>query len=182
MPEIQMPKMPKSEMPMNVPNQSSIGTDELELRLSLQHAIDDVPDWLSYEQLYDTFEQTVQCVAQQFDLGAEMLDVTLRVVDREEGQQLNAQYRHKDYPTNVLTFAYGVDETATLSADIVLCWPVVVAEAQQQHKAINDHARHLVVHGLLHALGFDHEEDEAAQEMEALEVIILAKFGVANPY
>ena len=106
--------------------------------------------------------------------------ITVRIVDMEEGRSLNRDYRHKDYATNVLTFAYGGD---LLTADLVLCAPVVANEAKQQHKSLQAHYAHLIVHGTLHAQGWDHETSAAdARAMEALEVSVLARLGYANPY
>ena len=110
-------------------------------------------------------------------------EFTIRFVDAEEGQTLNRDYRGKDYATNVLTFAYTEDEDAEVTqADIILCTDVLEQEAAQQHKPLVDHAAHLIVHGVLHAQGYDHEEDEEAQEMETLETEILHTLGFADPY
>jgi probable rRNA maturation factor len=107
--------------------------------------------------------------------------ITVRIVDADEGRALNRDYRHKDYATNVLTFGYGDD--TPLSADLVLCAPVVAAEAQQAGKSLQAHYAHLIVHGSLHAQGWDHETSEAdAQEMEARETQILAALGFEDPY
>ncbi len=108
--------------------------------------------------------------------------LTLRLVDADEARQLNGEFRERDYATNVLTFEYGVDPSGTASGDIVLCMPVLQREAQEQQKKLLDHAAHLTVHGVLHALGYDHIDADDANEMEALEVDILHKMGIANPY
>jgi len=110
-------------------------------------------------------------------------EITLRFVDAAEGKILNRDFRGKDYATNVLTFAYTEDEHAeTTQADIILCTDVLQQEAEAQNKTIHDHALHLIVHGVLHAQGYDHLDDEEAEEMEGLEAEILATLGVANPY
>ncbi|BDT69199.1 endoribonuclease YbeY [Comamonadaceae bacterium OS-1] len=108
-------------------------------------------------------------------------EITVRIVDTAEGQALNRGYRHKDYATNVLTFDYTQEPTVT--ADLVLCAPVVAREAAENGKTLQAHYAHLLVHGTLHAQGYDHETSEAdAVAMEALETEILAGLGIANPY
>jgi probable rRNA maturation factor len=110
-------------------------------------------------------------------------EFTIRFVDAEEGRTLNRDYRNKDYATNVLTFAYTEDEESeTTQADIILCTDVLQKEAKEQRKTVEAHAAHLVVHGVLHAQGYDHETDEEAAEMEQLEVEILETLGEPNPY
>jgi len=108
-------------------------------------------------------------------------DITVRLVDTAEGQRLNRDYRQKDHATNVLTFDYA--RTPQVMADLVLCAPVVAQEAADQGKSLQAHYAHLLVHGALHAQGWDHEGSEAdAQAMEAQETAILARLGFANPY
>lgn len=108
--------------------------------------------------------------------------LTLRLVDAEEGQHLNREFRAKDYATNVLTFEYGVDPEGVASGDLVLCMPVLHREAAEQGKTVLDHAAHLTIHGVLHALGYDHVDPDEAEAMEALEIRILESMGIANPY
>ena len=115
--------------------------------------------------------------------GREDYDACLRVVDAEEIRALNEQYRGFNKPTNVLSFPADVElAEVKLLGDVVLCAPVVVAEAREQGKTVADHSTHMVVHGLLHLCGYDHEEDAEARQMEALEVQVLAGLGVEDPY
>ncbi|MEY3446121.1 MAG: hypothetical protein RIR45_876 [Pseudomonadota bacterium] len=107
-------------------------------------------------------------------------EITVRIVDGDEGQALNRDYRKKDYATNVLTFDYTLEPVVT--ADLVLCAPVVEEEAKAQGKTLEAHYAHLLVHGALHAQGWDHEEEEDAQVMELRETDIMARLGFANPY
>ena len=113
-------------------------------------------------------------------------EMTLRFTTNEEVQTLNRDFRDKDKPTNVLSFPFEVpdfliDEEPTLG-DIIIAMPVIEAEAHEQQKTIENHLAHMTIHGTLHLLGFDHIEDEEAEEMEALEIQILEKLGIANPY
>ncbi|MDR2325370.1 MAG: rRNA maturation RNase YbeY [Acidovorax sp.] len=108
-------------------------------------------------------------------------EMAVRIVGTEEGQQLNREYRKKDYATNVLTFDY--QQEPTVMADLVICAPVVEREAQEQNKTLEEHYAHLLVHGTLHAQGWDHETSEQdADEMEAYETDIMAELGYADPY
>ena len=107
-------------------------------------------------------------------------EITLRIVDEEEGRMLNLEYRGKDYATNVLTFP--LMEEPSIMADIVICAPVVAKEAQAQHKTLEAHFAHLMVHGILHAHGYDHEVPEQAELMESVETQTLTNLGYADPY
>lgn len=108
-------------------------------------------------------------------------EIAVRVVGAEEGRALNRQYRGRDYPTNVLTFDYTREPV--VSADLVLCAPVVEREAHEQGKTLEAHYAHLLVHGTLHAQGFDHEtSQEDALAMEAAEILLLGALGYPNPY
>jgi probable rRNA maturation factor len=109
-------------------------------------------------------------------------ELTLRFVDESEGRTLNRDYREKDYATNVLTFAYGETEEAIVQADIVFCVDVLMREAAERRISLAQHAAHLVVHGVLHAQGYDHEVEGDAQEMETFETEILAGLGIPDPY
>jgi probable rRNA maturation factor len=113
-------------------------------------------------------------------------ELTIRFVDAGEGRELNKQYRGKDYATNVLTFAYNEGEEmaddAPTQADIILCTDVLEREAAEQKKSVEEHTAHLIVHGVLHAQGYDHEDDEEAAEMEGIETELLAELGYADPY
>lgn len=111
-------------------------------------------------------------------------EITIRIVDTDESRNLNHTYRGKDKPTNVLSFPFDGPEDVPLAllGDLVICAPVVAQESQEQNKPLQAHWAHMVVHGTLHLLGFDHIDDDEAAQMEALEVQILARLGYADPY
>ena len=107
-------------------------------------------------------------------------EITIRLVDADEGQALNNEYRGKDYATNVLSFPYEVEPVT--QGDLVICPSVVAREAAEQKKPLDAHYAHLTVHGMLHLQGWDHENDDEAQEMEDEEREILAALGYPDPY
>ena len=108
-------------------------------------------------------------------------EITVRIVGEDEGRQLNREFRKKDYATNVLTFDYT--QEPVVAADLVLCAPVIEREAKEQNKSLEEHYAHMLVHGTLHAQGWDHETSEAdADEMESYETDILQELGFEDPY
>ncbi|MDN3234097.1 rRNA maturation RNase YbeY [Pseudomonas sp. WAC2] len=112
-------------------------------------------------------------------------ELTIRLVDEPEGRELNRTYRHKDYATNVLTFPADVPDELLdipLLGDVIICAPVIAREAAEQGKLLKAHWAHMVIHGCLHLLGYDHIEDEEAEEMESLERELLAELGHPDPY
>lgn len=115
-------------------------------------------------------------------------DLSILVVDKVESQLLNNQYRQKNYPTNVLSFSFDtpeifkVHQTSNILGDIVICAPIIELESEQQNKTIEEHWAHMLVHGLLHLLGYDHLNDKDAKIMEALEIKILSQLNYQDPY
>jgi len=147
------------------------------MAISLDLQNDDELDFLPRES---QFRQWIEAALQA---PYDQLEQTLRVVDGAEIRELNCRYRGKDSVTNVLAFP-GDSELLdyTCLGDLVICAPVVVAEADAQCKPVESHWAHLVVHGMLHLQGFDHQHDDDTRQMEALEVKILAGLGYNNPY
>ncbi len=109
-------------------------------------------------------------------------ELTVRIVDAEEAQALNRDYRHKDYVPNVLTFEYGEISPGVLGGDVVICATVVEREAREQNKPLQQHYAHLTVHGVLHLQGYDHVDPADAGIMESREAAILRRFHINNPY
>lgn len=145
------------------------------LQLSLQFG--DVPNVARHRSALPRAFVT-RCIRHALSADAE---ITVRIVNEEEGLSLNRDYRNKDYATNVLTFDYA--QAPVVMADLVLCAPVVASEAKAQGKTLQAHYAHLLVHGTLHAQGWDHETSAAdAEEMEAYEIDILAELGFKSPY
>lgn len=132
----------------------------------------------SLEQFQLWVDTTIQSITEK------EFELTIRIVNSDESQQLNNQYRGKNKPTNVLSFPFEVPEGIDLNllGDLVVCAPVVQEEASEQKKTLVDHWAHMVIHGCLHLLGYDHINDDEAEEMETLEINILAKLTINNPY
>jgi probable rRNA maturation factor len=115
--------------------------------------------------------------------GASCGEVTIRIVDEAESAQLNGRFRHKPYPTNVLSFPYEAEGVgAPVLGDIVICAAVVAREAAEQAKNLREHWAHMVIHGTLHLLGFDHVDAQDAEVMEGRERELMARLGFADPY
>ncbi|KJG12272.1 MULTISPECIES: rRNA maturation RNase YbeY [Photobacterium] len=127
------------------------------------------------------FQQWLNAAVTPFQADAE---VTIRLVDKQESHALNLEYRGKDRPTNVLSFPFEAppEIEMNLLGDLIICRQVVEAEALEQQKPLNAHWAHMVVHGSLHLLGYDHIEDDEAEEMEALETEIMQNMGFIDPY
>lgn len=148
------------------------------IRLDFQNTLP-VSDNLPTEE---QFSQWLSAVAKQQEI--EDTEITIRLVDAEESQYLNGTYRNKDKPTNVLSFPFEAPPGVELPflGDLVICSSVVAQEAKQQNKIEQHHWAHMVIHGCLHLLGYDHIDDNEADEMEAKEVTILHSIGIDDPY
>ncbi len=129
----------------------------------------------------DAFQRWADAALTEVEQDCEL---SIRLVDEAESAELNQQYRGKNGPTNVLSFPFEapIELDPRLLGDLVICAPVVEKEAAEQDKSVNDHWAHMVVHGCLHLLGYDHIEDEEAEQMEALEIRILSTLNIINPY
>lgn len=129
-------------------------------------------------------ERWINTALKHAGFDQESVEVTLRVVGEAESQQLNDQYRQKNQPTNILSFPFEAPPQLSfdLLGDLVVCLPVLEQEARQQKKSLTSHWAHLVVHGTLHLLGYDHLEPEQADEMENLEIATLQSLDFDNPY
>lgn len=145
--------------------------------LDLQIVTEEQENLPSKEQV----ENWLKVILSPFQDQAEL---TVRIVDVEESQYLNNTYRHKNKPTNVLSFPFEslIDIEVPLLGDLVICKSVVESEALQQKKSLQSHWAHMIVHGCLHLLGYDHITDEDANEMESIEIDIMHQLGFDNPY
>ncbi len=154
------------------------GTDDGAMTPIVDLQIATADDCIPSEQQFETW------VRAALPADKQNAELTIRIVGTVESQTLNSQYRHKDSPTNVLSFPSDLPPELELPllGDLVICAPVVESEALQQHKTLDAHWAHMVVHGVLHLLGFDHVEDDQAEVMEQLEIDILAVLNYADPY
>ena len=142
----------------------------------IQNSIKDTS--INEESLIDTLQQVIN------DLGKGESELLIRMVDKNEIQNLNKTYRHQDKPTNVLSFPSDlpIEIDEEILGDVVICLEVVKQEAQDQQKTFLDHLTHMAIHGTLHLLGYDHIEDDQAKTMESLEMEILDRLQIKNPY
>ena len=146
-------------------------------------------NWLEIQTEYESTNQPSETQLQAWidialkDYGKES-ELVIRIVDTEESADLNQQYRHKSGPTNILSFPFEAPEHIELNllGDLVICAPVLEAEALEQQKNLHDHWAHIVIHGVLHLLGYDHVTDEDALIMEEKEIYLLSELNIKNPY
>ena len=129
-------------------------------------------------------EQIQRWVDSALDGFNQDTEIVVRIVNEQESAELNEQYRHKPGPTNILSFPVDVPDGIELNllGDLVICAPVLEKEALEQHKSLPDHWAHIIVHGVLHLLGYDHIDDDEAELMESKEITILNKLTIKNPY
>ncbi|CAH6780603.1 endoribonuclease YbeY [Vibrio chagasii] len=149
----------------------------MSIELDLQLAVENEQGLPTEQDIQLWLDKTIP----QFQKSAEL---TIRIVDTEESHQLNHEYRGKDKPTNVLSFPFEAPPGIELDllGDLIICRQVVEKEAEEQNKPLLAHWAHMVVHGSLHLLGYDHIEDDEAEEMESLETEIMQAMGFEDPY
>ena len=154
-------------------------TIDLELQIAVEPTDTPLPSQEDFERWV-----TLVLASTGERIREEALELCIRIVSEEESRALNNQYREKDKPTNVLSFPADLPPgiPSALLGDLVICQTIVEKEALEQNKALKAHWAHMVVHGTLHLLGYDHETDLEAEEMEALEVELLTSAGFPNPY
>lgn len=160
--------------------------DDLTLQVDVQFVVD-IEDHVSAEQLISwansAYKHALKHHSKTHALNiatSRQQECVIRISDKSESQRLNTEFRNKNKPTNVLSFCY--EDINDYLGDIVICLPVVLNEAIQQQKSVHAHFAHLVCHGILHLLGYDHIEQDEAEIMEALESDILNHLSIANPY
>lgn len=152
---------------------------ELELQLDMQLAVDKENDLPSEDELIKWASAALALRTEH-----EEPELTIRIVDEAESQELNSEYRGKDKPTNVLSFPFEAPAHVPipLLGDLIVCKQVVEREAVEQDKTLTAHWAHMIVHGCLHLLGYDHIEDEEAEEMEGIERAVMSELGFEDPY
>lgn len=154
--------------------------------LQIAFAADDLPGEADFQQWANAALK--QAREDNAPVTAQVMEITVRVVDADESRQLNHEYRGRDYATNVLSFPNELPDFLREQLDVlplgdlVICVPVVAAEATEQNKVLRQHWAHLTIHGVLHLLGFDHIDDDEADIMEAMEISALDTLGISNPY
>lgn len=164
-----------------------LNPDKLLAEVDLQIAVNAEPETSLTNEfscwINTTLAQVPESLLASYPQG-EPLEVTIRIVEPDESQALNANYRGKDKPTNVLSFPFEQPPGLNLPllGDLVVCQAVVTGEACEQHKPVKAHWAHMLIHGTLHLLGYDHINDDEAQQMERLEVHILNSLGIDDPY
>ena len=151
-----------------------------ELSLAVQYAVAEprLPRW----RIRAWVQRALNAAYTDLNKSFQGANLSVRLVGRPEARTLNNDYRKKNYATNVLTFAYGLQPDGRINGDIVICVPILKLEARAQRKKFLAHAAHLTLHGTLHALGYDHIEARDATQMESLETKILAEIGIHDPY
>jgi probable rRNA maturation factor len=159
-------------------------SDTFQLYLDVQQMVDS-PEIPSSEEMARWLKLAlIEESVYAHKLLSEEYEMTIRIVDKAESQTLNGTFRHKDQPTNVLSFPFEAPPEIELPllGDLVICHELVAEEAREQQKSVKDHYSHLIIHGLLHLKGYDHIDADEALIMETLEISILSKLGIADPY
>ena len=149
----------------------------IELQIANECDREEIPDSSWFSEWFEILLDEIGC-------QRESLEVSIRICGIEESRLLNRNYRSIDKPTNVLSFPAELEseEFSYLLGDLVICWDLLIAESRDQRKTLLDHASHLFIHGLLHLLGYTHEEDALASQMEKVEIETLARRNIRDPY
>lgn len=151
----------------------------MQVNIDLQNVLEDQNINFSIENITHYAKTALEYVNYTKDA-----DITVRITNEDEIHSLNKEYRHVDKPTNILSFPFECPDEVQipLLGDLIICHSVVEREAKEQNKSFEEHFCHLIIHGCLHLLGYDHIKEQEAEEMEQLEINILAKLGFKNPY